>query len=71
MKQFKQTNYKVSEGNKIVRDKELKIPDICNEMTLFLDDKNIIRVRTSLEFADNIPKATKFPGLLNRNDLKF
>ena len=35
LKQFKQINYKVSEGRKIVRDKKLKIPDICNEMTLF------------------------------------
>ena len=69
MKQFNQINYNVSEGKKIVRDKKLKIPDICNEMTLFLDERNIIRVRTSLEFADNIPKATKFPALLNKNDL--
>lgn len=69
LKHLNKINYKVSEGRKIVRDKKLKIPDICNEMTLFLDDRNIIRVRTSLEFADNIPEATKFPALLNKNDL--
>ena len=69
LKQFKKISYKVNEGRKIVRDKKLKTPNICNEMTLFLDDRNIIRVRTSLEFADNIPKETKFPALLNRNDL--
>ena len=69
LKQFNQIDYKVSEGNKIVKDKKLKIPDLCNEIKLFLEERNIIRVKTSLEFADNIPKATKFPALLNRNDL--
>jgi len=63
---FKKINsiaYKVKEGKKIVKDKKFKILEICNEMTLFLDDRNIIRLKTSLEFADNIPWATKFPAL--------
>ena len=37
-------------------------------MSLFLDSNGIIRLRTLLELAENVPWATKFPVLLNKND---
>ena len=42
---------------------------MCNEVELFLEDRNIFRVKTTLEFANNISKAIKFLAFLNRNDL--
>ena len=69
LKFFKQVHYKLKDGKEIIKEKKLKVPDICTEMSLFLDERDIIRVKTSLEFAENIPWATKFPALLNKNDL--
>ena len=66
--QFNKIDCRVSIGNKLIKDKKLKIPDLCNEIKLFFE-RNTIRVKASLEFADNILKATNFPALLNRNDL--
>ena len=69
LKQFNQIYCRVSKRNKLVKDKKLKFPKLCNEIKLFFEERNKIRVKTSLEFVDNIPKPTEFPTLLNRNDL--
>ena len=52
-----------------MRNRKIKVPELCLEMSLFLYIKGLIRVKTLLELAENIPWATKFPVLLNKNDL--
>ena len=59
-------DYKVKKGKQLLRNRKIKVPELCLEMSLFLDNKGLIRVKTLLELAENIPWAANFTVLLNK-----
>ena len=67
LEQFNKTNSKVIK--EIVWNKKLKILDLCGEIKLFSENRNIFGVKSLLEFANNLPKAIKILAFLNRNNL--
>ena len=59
---------KDSYTKRVRREKKLVAPTLCINLNLFLDDKGIIRLLTSLAECEHLSYDTKFPILLPRDD---